>query len=163
MTREEVNQTLNELCQYGGMMLGERYVEAIKIAASFYETGKDTAMKDGEKDFAESIIALIPHLPTESDKARIQTAMKEGGQMRDATKEERESVDNYIKSISQKMITIPNKATNGDIIKALFPNGAAIMSYPPNKVGFITKDGNPDDNYVWYPTDWWNAPYKGRK
>ena len=43
MTREEVNQTLNELCQYGGMMLDWRYIEAIKIAAIFYETGEDTA------------------------------------------------------------------------------------------------------------------------
>ena len=33
--------------------------------------------KDTEKKLAESIIALIPHLPTESDKARIQTATKE--------------------------------------------------------------------------------------
>ena len=45
MTREEVNQTLNELCEYGGMMLDWRYVEAIKIAAIFYETGEDTATK----------------------------------------------------------------------------------------------------------------------
>lgn len=43
MTREEVNQTLNKLCQYGGMMLDWRYIEAIKIAAIFYETGEDTA------------------------------------------------------------------------------------------------------------------------
>ena len=48
MTREEVNQALNELCQYGGMMLGRKYVEAIKIAAIFYETGEDTATKEGE-------------------------------------------------------------------------------------------------------------------
>lgn len=56
-----------------------------------------------------------------------------------------------------------DKITNGEMIQALFPNGAvAVMSYPSNKVGFITRDGNPDDNYVWYPTSWWNAPYKGR-
>jgi len=46
MIREEVNQTLNELCQYGGIMLGSRYVEAIRIAAIFYETGEDTATKE---------------------------------------------------------------------------------------------------------------------
>ena len=57
---------------------------------------------------------------------------------------------------------MPDKVTNGNMIKAMFPNGAvAVMSYPSNKVGFITKDGNPDDNYVWYPTSWWNAPYNG--
>lgn len=101
--------------------------------------------------------------------------------MRDATKEERESIDNYIKSISHKiddevdlpikheskpylMLPLPDGATNGDMIKAMFPNGAvAVMSYPSNKVGFITRDGNPDDNYVWYPTSWWNAPYKKRR
>ncbi len=33
--------------------------------------------KDTEKELAESIIALIPHLPTKSDKARMQTATKE--------------------------------------------------------------------------------------
>ena len=58
-------------------------------------------------------------------------------------------------------IIIPQNVTNGEIIQALFPNGAvAVMSYPSNKVGFITRDGNPDDNYVWYPTSWWNAKYK---
>ena len=58
-------------------------------------------------------------------------------------------------------IIIPQNVTNGEIIQALFPNGAvAVMSYPTNKVGFITRDGNPDDNYVWYPTSWWNAKYK---
>ena len=46
MTREEVNQALNELCQYGRMILGRKYVEAIKIAAIFYETGEDTVMEE---------------------------------------------------------------------------------------------------------------------
>ena len=46
MTREEVNQALDELCQYGGMVLGGRHVEAIKIAAIFYETGEDTAREE---------------------------------------------------------------------------------------------------------------------
>ena len=36
------------------------------------------ATKEVEKELAESIIALIPHLPTESDKAKIQTATEEG-------------------------------------------------------------------------------------
>ena len=48
MTREEVNQTLNKLCQYGGMMLDWQYIEAIRIAAIFYETGEDTATKEGD-------------------------------------------------------------------------------------------------------------------
>ena len=50
MTREEVNQTLNKLCEYGGMMLDWQYVEAIRIAAVFYETGKDTATKEKQTE-----------------------------------------------------------------------------------------------------------------
>lgn len=49
MTREEVNQALNNLCEYGGMMLEGKYVEAIRIAAIFYETGKDTATKESKE------------------------------------------------------------------------------------------------------------------
>ena len=48
MTREEVNQSLNKLCEYGGMMLDWQYVEAIRIAAIFYETGEDTATKENK-------------------------------------------------------------------------------------------------------------------
>lgn len=58
-------------------------------------------------------------------------------------------------------IIIPQNVTNGEMIQALFPDGAvAVMSYPSNKIGFITRDGNPDDNYVWYPINWWNAKFK---
>lgn len=38
----------------------------------------DATKESTEKELAESIISLIPHLPTESDKASIQAAMKEG-------------------------------------------------------------------------------------
>ena len=58
MTREEVNQTLDKLCEYGGMMLDWQYVEAIRIAAIFYETGEDTAeepyKEDKEKGYDET-------------------------------------------------------------------------------------------------------------
>lgn len=40
--------------------------------------------------------------------------------MREATKEERESINNHIKNISQKAIIIPDNATNADVIKAIF-------------------------------------------
>lgn len=55
MTREEVNQILNKLCEYGGMMLDWQYVEAIKIAAIFYETGEDTATKEGKQTDSDDI------------------------------------------------------------------------------------------------------------
>ena len=65
--------------------------------------------------------------------------------MSNATKEERESVNNYIKSISQKVITIPDNATNGDVIKAMF--------------------NDKDYSIIWHRlcnTMWWNKPYEGR-
>ena len=68
--------------------------------------------------------------------------------------------DEYIVKKNPNMIEIPSNATNGDVIKALFPNGGVAVTNLSKKVGFITRDGNPDDNYVWYPTSWWNAPYK---
>ena len=37
MTREEVIKTLDELLQYGGMMMSEKYIEAIRIAAISFE------------------------------------------------------------------------------------------------------------------------------
>ena len=66
--------------------------------------------------------------------------------MREATKEESKSIDNYIKSISQKVITIPNEATNGDVMKALFNISLD---------DFKHKWGGGD-----ITDDWWNAPYK---
>lgn len=56
-------------------------------------------------------------------------------------------------------IPIPEDATNGDVIKAMFPNGKIIK----------TEDGDCgyeiylDDTYSfcsWFDGLWWNAPYK---
>lgn len=75
--------------------------------------------------------------------------------MREATKEERESVNNYIKSISQKAIIIPEGATNGDMVRALFPNA---------KIYQVGKYVNAlFQSSVWFEdmcTGWWYAPYK---
>lgn len=76
--------------------------------------------------------------------------------MREATKEERESVDNYIKSISQKVITIPDNATNGDVIKALFPNSRVDISCA-RAFFYIREDLK---RFVTFDIDWWNAPYQ---
>lgn len=75
--------------------------------------------------------------------------------MREATKEERESINNYIKSISQKVITIPDEATNGDVIRALF--------YVKNveELGCCTFASIAGDSDMRVYKDWWNAPYKG--
>ena len=57
-------------------------------------------------------------------------------------------------------ISIPEDATNGDVIKAMFPNGKIIK----------TEDGDCgyeiylDDTYSfcsWFDGLWWNAKYKG--
>lgn len=54
-------------------------------------------------------------------------------------------------------IPFPNNATNGDIIKALFPN---IETFEPNKYEIAIKQ-----NLGWlaFKKDWWNAPYKENK
>ncbi len=54
-------------------------------------------------------------------------------------------------------IEIPNKATNGDVIKALFPNclictGESFVSF------WYTKEE--DGRYVQFRNFWWNAPYE---
>lgn len=54
-------------------------------------------------------------------------------------------------------IEIPKNATNGDAIKALFPN---IETFEPNKYEIAIKQ-----NLGWlaFKKDWWNAPYKENK
>lgn len=92
--------------------------------------------------------------------------------MREATKEERESIDNHIKSISHKiddeidlpikheskpylMIPLPDGATNGDMIKALF-NTTIVDSDSAFVWIYSMKECCPSR----FDLDWWNAPYK---
>ena len=51
-------------------------------------------------------------------------------------------------------VVIPDDATNGDAIKALFPN---IETFEPNKYEIAIKQ-----NLGWlaFKKDWWNEPYK---
>ena len=51
---------------------------------------------------------------------------------------------------------IPDNATNGDVIKAMFPNSEYEILY-----NTVSTD---IDNGLWFTLDWWNAPYqKGGK
>ena len=58
------------------------------------------------------------------------------------------------------VINITNNATNGDVIKALFPNANDWE---------VTKFGDANGHYVDFGTsvincfeiEWWNTPYKG--
>lgn len=51
-------------------------------------------------------------------------------------------------------IEIPDGATNGDVIKALFPKA---MVY---EAGIAMDVEFPGDEEHWFNKDWWNAPYK---
>ena len=48
---------------------------------------------------------------------------------------------------------LPNNATNGDVIKALFPNN----KYVEGK-NFVIIQGETENISLW--NNWWNAPYK---
>ena len=57
------------------------------------------------------------------------------------------------------LIDIPDNATNGDVIKAMFPNTKIITQYD-NPFGdrFIVFTLNNEDQQV--NIEWWNAKYK---
>lgn len=52
--------------------------------------------------------------------------------------------------------TIPDNATNGDIIKAMFPNCKIIL----DNEGLIGLRPIGEVWIVWFTQSWWNAPYK---
>lgn len=88
---------------------------------------------------------------------------KELEKMRSATPEEVKSVNAYVDNISQTVLTIPipDNATNGDVIKALY-NPYRIFEYVNSSVHvYLTEDsfniGEYEMNFNW---DWWNAPYR---
>ena len=54
------------------------------------------------------------------------------------------------------MIPLPDGATNGDVIKALFPH--IIVREDFDLEGFVEADGL--DKCTTFYTEWWNAPYK---
>lgn len=58
---------------------------------------------------------------------------------------------------------IPDNATNGDVIKAMFPN-TEVDDYDYGKDPVIDVYGIDDTEYITLRKAWWNAPYqKGGK
>lgn len=58
-------------------------------------------------------------------------------------------------------IPIPPRATNGDIIKAMFPNiDFAEMSCTVHATTSVTSNGVKGGISYDFWKDWWNAPYK---
>ena len=60
---------------------------------------------------------------------------------------------------------IPDNATNGDVVKAIFgyKRISHFYDYPP-LVDVYGLDNNDDNDFVTFYADWWNAPYqKGGK
>ena len=59
--------------------------------------------------------------------------------------------------VLKSAIPIPKGATNGDMIKAMFPN-IRIENF--GKALIIFGMASEGDMYVCFDLDWWNAPYK---
>lgn len=84
--------------------------------------------------------------------------------MIDIVKTETNTGFEFMNGRYEVLCTIPNNATNGDIIKALFPyvnvKDRSTMYYSVN-----IEDLSSDEelNTVGFRKDWWNAPWKGSK
>ena len=50
-------------------------------------------------------------------------------------------------------VVLPDGATNGDVIKALFPDGSQVK-------GASIYVMNDNKSNIFYDFEWWNAPYK---
>ena len=60
-----------------------------------------------------------------------------------------------LKQLRDDTIVIPAGATNGDVIKALFPHHDIEIDEHTGYLRIFY-----DDFYTTYPFKWWNAPYK---
>lgn len=60
-------------------------------------------------------------------------------------------------------VVLPDNATNGDVIKAMFPKGKIRreVSCTHDKTVFSFPDGTYFGAECRFNTDWWNAPYEG--
>ena len=54
-------------------------------------------------------------------------------------------------------IIIPRGATNGDMIKAMFPN----VECREDRLGNVFVISSAQLGYIVFRKSWWNAPYKG--
>ena len=62
-------------------------------------------------------------------------------------------------NIIDDAIPIPDNATNGDVIKAMFPN-TEVDDYDYGKDPVIDVYGIDNTEYITLRKAWWNAPYK---
>ena len=62
-------------------------------------------------------------------------------------------------------VVLPDNATNGDMIKAIFPKGKVRreVSCTHDKTVFSFPDGIYFGAECRFNTDWWNEPYKGEQ
>lgn len=82
-----------------------------------------------------------------------------------------EAMDIAIKAVKDKhcksAILIPDGATNGDMIKAMFPNARVSNTFPTlgNDIIYyiFIEEVNGITNEMRVMKSWWNAPYKGGK
>ena len=68
------------------------------------------------------------------------------------------ALDMGIKAIKQW--SIPEGATNGDMIKTVFPNAKVRTNYYTYCVDVKLEYHSQYDTGLLFDKDWWNAPYK---
>lgn len=74
----------------------------------------------------------------------------------DMTKAQKKVIDADVDIVGKAIVegsVLPDNATNGDVIKALFPNGSQVK-------GASIYVMNDNKSNIFYNFDWWNALYK---
>ena len=61
----------------------------------------------------------------------------------------------WTEGLIKKGVAIPDGVTNGDLIKAIFPDAEYLECGVVIDVVFARNEEN------WFDKNWWNAPYKG--
>lgn len=64
----------------------------------------------------------------------------------------------YMLEEAKTVLTIPENPTNGDMIKALFPDGK-ICRTNDFEIGLSFKG---DNWIIWFKESWWNTPWRER-
>ena len=76
------------------------------------------------------------------------------------TVKEREALDMAIKALQTEpladVIPIPKGTTNGDVIKAMFPN----VECREDRLGNVFIISSAQLGYIAFRESWWNAPYR---
>ena len=71
-------------------------------------------------------------------------------------------LNDVVKQAIRNGIVLPDNATNGDMIKALFPN-ATVYSYKDSFDMYSDVVICPQNSMLSADRDFWNAPYKGEQ